>query len=106
MSVLQGCPSYRESNEGSKGRQGPTLGVRFTEVAVSYRCLSYRESYKGSKERQGRALGVRFIEVSFLYWRCALREIRVYIDNRHSGFYLGYIVWGRLVPRSRRPRVS
>ena len=34
MSVLQRCPSYRESNKGSKERQGPTLGVRFTEVSV------------------------------------------------------------------------
>ena len=28
------CPSYRESNKRSKERQGPTLGVRFTEVSV------------------------------------------------------------------------
>ena len=28
------CPSYRESNKGGKERQGPTLGVRFTEVSV------------------------------------------------------------------------
>ena len=28
------CPSYRESNRGRKERQGPTLGVRFTEVSV------------------------------------------------------------------------
>ena len=34
MSVLQRCPSYRESNKGSKERQGPTLDVRFTEVSV------------------------------------------------------------------------
>ena len=34
MSVLQRCPSYRESNKGSKERQGPTLGVRFTGVSV------------------------------------------------------------------------
>ena len=34
MSVLERCPSYRESNKGSKERQGPTLGVRFTEVSV------------------------------------------------------------------------
>ena len=32
--VLEGCPSYRESNRGSKERQGPALGVRFTEVSV------------------------------------------------------------------------
>ena len=32
--VLQRCPSYRESNKGSKERQGLTLGVRFTEVSV------------------------------------------------------------------------
>ena len=34
MSVLQGCPSYRESNKESNERQGPTLGVQFTEVSV------------------------------------------------------------------------
>ena len=28
------CPSYRESNKGSKERQGPTWCVRFTEVSV------------------------------------------------------------------------
>ena len=28
------CPSYRESNKGSKEKQGPTPGVRFTEVSV------------------------------------------------------------------------
>ena len=38
MSVLERCPSYRESNKGSKERQGPTLGVRFTEVSVLKRC--------------------------------------------------------------------
>ena len=34
MSVLERCPSYRESNKGNKERQGPTLGVRYTEVSV------------------------------------------------------------------------
>ena len=34
VSFLQRCPSYRESNIGSKERQGPTLGVLFTEVSV------------------------------------------------------------------------
>ena len=34
MSVLERCPSCRESNKGSKERQGPTLGVRFREVSV------------------------------------------------------------------------
>ena len=33
-SVLQRCPSYRVSNKGSKESQGPTLGVRLTEVSV------------------------------------------------------------------------
>ena len=36
MSVLERCPSYRESNKGSKERQGPTLSVCFTEVSVIY----------------------------------------------------------------------
>ena len=31
---LREMPSYRESNKGSKARQGPTLGVRFREVSV------------------------------------------------------------------------
>ena len=34
MSVLERCLSYRESNKESKERQGPTLGVCFTEVSV------------------------------------------------------------------------
>ena len=34
MSVLERCSSYKESNKGTKQRQGPTLGVRFTEVSV------------------------------------------------------------------------
>ena len=33
-SVLERCRSYKESNKGNKQRQGPTLGVRFTEVSV------------------------------------------------------------------------
>ena len=28
MFVLQRCPSFRESNKGSKERQGPTLSVQ------------------------------------------------------------------------------
>ena len=34
VSDLQRCPSYRESNKGSKERQGPAVCVRFTEVSV------------------------------------------------------------------------
>ena len=34
MSVLQRCPSYRESNKRSKERQGPTLGVRRIESRI------------------------------------------------------------------------
>ena len=34
MSVLERCPSYRESNKGNKQRQGPTLGVHFTGVRL------------------------------------------------------------------------
>ena len=28
------CPSYKESNKKSKERQGPTLGVCFTEESI------------------------------------------------------------------------
>ena len=34
MSVLERCPSCTESNKGNKERQGPFLGVRFTEMSV------------------------------------------------------------------------
>ena len=34
VSVQQRCPSYGESNQPSKERQGPTLGVPLTEVCV------------------------------------------------------------------------
>ena len=34
VSVLERCPSYKELNKGNKQWQGPTLGVRFTEVSV------------------------------------------------------------------------
>ena len=34
MSILERCPSYRESTERSKERQGPTLGVCLIEVSV------------------------------------------------------------------------
>ena len=34
VSVLERSPSYRESNKGSKEKQGPTLGVHFIEVSV------------------------------------------------------------------------
>ena len=30
------CPSYRDSTERSKGKQGLNLGVRFSEVSVLY----------------------------------------------------------------------
>ena len=34
VSALQRCASYRETNKGSKERQGPTLDVCWTEVSV------------------------------------------------------------------------
>ena len=37
------CPSYRKSNRGSKERQGPTLGVRFTKVSVKRESTVYCE---------------------------------------------------------------
>ena len=54
VSVLQRCLSYRDSNKGSKERQGPTV------VSVLQRCPSYRDSNKGSAQ----FTGVHLIEVS------------------------------------------
>ena len=34
LSILPRCLSDRESNKGSKERQGPNLGVHFTDVSV------------------------------------------------------------------------
>ena len=33
--LIERCPSYRESNKGSKEREGPSLSVCFTEVRES-----------------------------------------------------------------------
>ena len=44
MSVLERCPSYKESNKGNKQRQGPTLGVRLIEVSIK------RESTVNAKQ--------------------------------------------------------
>ena len=41
MSVLERCPSHRESNKGSKERQGPTPSARFTEVSVKRESTVY-----------------------------------------------------------------
>ena len=55
LAVLGRCPSFRESNKGSKEKKGPTLGVRFIEVSpytevsvkkestllISLSCLKY-----------------------------------------------------------------
>ena len=46
MSVLQRCPSYRESNEGVKKGRDQLL------ESVLQKCRPYRESNEGSKERQ------------------------------------------------------
>ena len=40
--VLGRCPSFRESNKGSKEKKGPTLGVRFIEVS-SYTEVSVKK---------------------------------------------------------------
>ena len=34
VAMLERCLSYRESNKRSKERQGPILGVNFTEVSL------------------------------------------------------------------------
>ena len=41
MSVLERCPYYRESNKGSKERQGPTLSVRLIEVSIKRESTVY-----------------------------------------------------------------
>ena len=40
MFLFQRCLSYRESNKGSKQRQGPSASVRFTEVSVVHAAKS------------------------------------------------------------------
>ena len=39
VSVLGRSPSYRESTKKNKERQGPTLGIHFTEMSHLKRCL-------------------------------------------------------------------
>ena len=64
MSILERCPSYKESNKGNKERLGPPVGVRLIEnqikrvkkgrnqlwVSVLQRCPSYRESNRLIRE--------------------------------------------------------
>ena len=47
MSVLERCPSYRQSNKGNKERQGPTLGVRLIEVSFKREStvMHYRSTF-------------------------------------------------------------
>ena len=42
VTVLERCPSYRESNKGSKESQGPTLSVRLIEVSVKRESTVFR----------------------------------------------------------------
>ena len=67
MSVLERCPSYREPNKGSKGRQGGTLGVRLIESQI-----------KGVKKKAGTNSPVK---VSLLQ-RCPFRESRLLLLNK------------------------
>ena len=61
MSVLERCPSYRESNKGSQEKAGTNSRCPF------YRGDRFKESQiKGVKKRQGPTLGVRFTEVYVL----------------------------------------
>ena len=63
MSILQRCSSYRDSNKGSKERQGPTLGVRLMESQIkgvkkggtNSRCPFYR----GVRLIEGQIKGVK-----------------------------------------------
>ena len=59
MFFLQRCPSYRESNKGSKERQGSTLGVRFRGVRL------IQSQIKGVKKGRDQ-LWVFVLEVSAL----------------------------------------
>ena len=48
------CPSYRESNKGSKERQGPTPSVRFTEVSVKRESTVNADDGRETARRLGR----------------------------------------------------
>ena len=65
MSVLQRCPSYRESNNGSKERQGPTLGVRLIEVSVQRESTVHR--FVSERKTQVAIEQTRFLNTVFLY---------------------------------------
>ena len=45
MSILERCPSYKESNKRSKERQGPTLGVHLIEVSVKRKLTVFSLRY-------------------------------------------------------------
>ena len=47
MFVSERCPSYRESTKRSKERQGPTLGVHFSEVSIKRESIVFIFKIKG-----------------------------------------------------------
>ena len=79
MSVLERCPSYRESNKGSKERQGPTLGVRLIEVSVKREStvVRYTEGLERLRRRQEKKLNKGYLSMDF----CRTRVSRVFHDK-------------------------
>ena len=79
MSVLERCPSYRESNKESKVRQGPTLGVRLIEVSVKREStvVRYTEGLERLRRRQDKKLNKGYLSMDL----CRTRVSRVFHDN-------------------------
>ena len=78
MSILERCPTYRESNKGNKQRQGPTLGVRLIEVSVKRESTVFNElkdwtivsgaSLKVSHKRREKLLVFGKVVASYERW--------------------------------------
>ena len=64
MSILERCPSYKESNKRSKERQGPTLGVRLIKVSVKRESTVCYSPLVRSKKR-GLFCGKKGLKASF-----------------------------------------
>ena len=47
MFVSDRCPSYRESTKRDKERQGPTLGVHFSEVSLKRKSIVFILKIRG-----------------------------------------------------------
>ena len=81
VTVLEGCPSYRESKKGSKERQGPTL-----DVWHSY------HSYHSYLSYNGHVYKTDTCKTDTWSWSLSFFDHSIWLSMGRSSFYEGHLV--------------